>query len=139
MNALAIEVAIIERLRAQIQDIEVGSVATIAGAMNITKHLPLIVVTPGESDVGDTRQGRASVESQLWIVTLFHEAVPDKRLKEAIFQDAGEALGRIYTALRGFKPEAAATPLEYSGRGDSHIDVGWAAFPLAFRCNVILR
>lgn len=138
-SLLGLEPLIIDRLRTEVPDIDIASVASIAGAMNLTKHMPFVVVTPAESDVVDSKSGRAGVESQLWLVTLFHETMPDKRLKDAVFQDAGEALTRVFYALQGWVPAAGCKPLEYAGRPEAHHAGGWSAFALAFRCEVILR
>lgn len=138
-NLLALEPAILARLREQITDIEIGSTAALAGALDITKLCPFIFVAPDESDVGDTRQGRVSIEEQVWIVTLVAATIPDKRLKDVTYQEAGEGLGQIYLALRGWTPAAGFKPMEYAGRPKPHHDLGWSAFPMAFRCGAILR
>jgi hypothetical protein len=139
MNLLAAENAIVARLREQIPDVDVGSVAAIAGSLDITSRLPFMFVQPGGSQPSDIRGGgRAALDQQTWVVQVMVGTPPDKRFLDSSYQDAGELLGRVYQALTGWSVGAGSTPFRYQGRPEPHLELGWAAFPIAFDCAVPL-
>lgn len=140
MNLLSAEPVILQRLRESLQGVEVGSVAAIAGSLDLTKLAPFVFVQPGAAQPADTRgQGRAALEEQIWVAHLLVAAIPDKRFKDATYQEAGEYLGQIYEALVGWSIGPGFTPLQYEGRPEPHLDLGFAFFPISFKCSTVLK
>lgn len=140
MNPLQAETTILARLREQITDVDIASVASLSGQIDLTARLPLLILQPGDSAPKDTAgSGRASLELQLWEVYLAAAAVPDKRFLDANLQDAGAILGRVYEALVGWTAFTGYTPLEYHARPKPRLMPGWAELPIVFRCNALLR
>lgn len=139
MNLLALEPLILARLAATVQNAEITSVASIAGAIDITRRLPLIFIQPAAADAADVRgDGRAALDVQRWVVFVITQAVPDKRYLEANYQDAGELLGQVFVSLAGWSAGPGYGPMKYAGRLEPHIELGSAAFPVAFDCSVTL-
>jgi hypothetical protein len=120
--------------------VTIGSVASFAGALDPTRIVPLIWVQPAEGEAVDNRgQGRAALDLQRWTVFVATAAVPDKLYADASFQEAGELMGQVLTALIGWRPEQPGySAFRYAGRPPPAIELGWAAFPITFECHAPL-
>lgn len=139
-SLLDAEPAIVARLRERITDVEVTSLAALAAATNITTLLPAICVQPDATAISDTKgDGTAQVEHEQWLVFACVALVPDKRYLDATYQDAGVLMARIRSALTGLTSGPRSRPLTYAGRPTPKLQLGWGAFPVAFRRTNVLR
>lgn len=120
-NLFALETVLLDALRAALPaNVQVGSGANLVGRQNLAGLCPAVLVTPAESMVGgaddDPEEGdTVTVEDETWTVTALVEFVRDRRDLTANFQEAGELLGRAYSALQGLRAPGYRT-LVYTGR-----------------------
>lgn len=131
MNPLALEVTLIERLRAALPDATVGSLANFVGSADVARHLPVVIVVPPAAELVDGGEG-AFIEEQTWAVEIAVDSTPDRTGFNADYQEAGELMGKAIAALAGFAPGAPYQAVRYNGRPEPVELAGRVHFPLEF-------
>lgn len=146
INLLALEAPILERLKLQLAhlDVNIASIATFAGRMEITEKMPALWVQPGDAKRADARGGAtatATVDVQQWVVFHLFQLLPDKKFQDTTFADPGTVLAAVYTALVGWSPGVGMGPMRYLQRPQPQIQRGQgiAEIPIVFECDVLLR
>lgn len=145
MNLLGAEQAIIDQIKAGCPSAtQVVSGAVIAGSLDITEYLPIVVVQPGAGSVSDESYGGGQlVEQQDWLIAVGIKCVADRSTMGTTYAgQAGGLIGEVIKALAGWAPApnagAAWEPMYYTGRAEPLIEPGYAEFPLTFRTVTVL-
>lgn len=121
LNLFALEPVLLDALRAALPDnVKVASGANLVGRQNLAGLCPAVLVTPAESsprgaDDDPAADDALTVEEEVWTVTALVEFVRDRHGLTADFSEAGELLGRAYSALQGLSADSYRT-LVYIGR-----------------------
>lgn len=127
-NLFQLEPLLINRLRDQLpaevagDAVFVGSLANLVGREDVAGLCPAVFVSPGPGAVVQPGDDDAepddaiTMESESWTVLVLVKFVRDSAAFEASFQQAGQLMGAVYSALHGWRAERSYKPMYYAGK-----------------------
>lgn len=136
VDFLAVEQAIVERLKARLPELRaVQTAEELAGVQQAAQHAPAAhVLFTGYNPRNTTREDVIQVD-QSWTVVLVTRTV-----RQHTDENRGQMVARIVAALHGWKPDQARTAMTLIAAPiPPSYGPGVAYLPVAFETSVITR
>lgn len=141
MSFLAIESALVERLKARLPTgVHVLTRADLASVAEGSQPTPAVHVVYQGYRVQENRpDGRAARVQQTWLVVIVVRNVRDAASGQAARGDAGDLAESVMSALMGWRPEIVNKAIKLANAPASGYRAGLLYLPLAFELEVDVR